>query len=279
MNKIIFAFLLALTSTAFVSAQTDEKIKGDRNVTIKQTNIDPFNSIIVGEDFSVEIIYNSVPSVEVEADSNLHELIIFDVVNGTLTFQTSKKITSSKRMNIKVNYTDILENIEVIENGEIRSLTSLELKNSVLKTSGSSRAYLNIKTDEFNYTASDKAKAKLNINATNATVILNDNVKIEALLNSKTAKIDLYQRASAKLEGTIDETTQLRLDNSASFNGKELLTATCNLITDMSSSATIRVNDSITIEASGNSEVYLYNTPKITLTKLIGNSKLQAKER
>lgn len=278
MNKIIFAFLLALTSTAFVSAQTDEKIKGDRNVTIKQTNIDPFNSIVVGEDFSVEIIYNSVASVEVEADSNLHEHIIFDVVNGTLTFKTIKSITSSKRMNIKVNYTDILENIEVIENGEIRSLTSLELKNSVLKTSGSSRAYLNIKTTEFNYTASDKSKAKLNINATNAIIVLNDNVKIEALLNSKSAKIDLYQRASAKLEGTI-ETTQLRLDNSASFNGKEFLTTTCNLVTDMSSSATIRVNDSITIEASGNSEVYLYNTPKITLTKLIGNSKLQAKER
>ncbi|MGC1633499.1 MAG: DUF2807 domain-containing protein [Gelidibacter sp.] len=278
MNKIIFAFFMALTSTAYLSAQTDDKIKGDRIVTIKQTYIDPFTKIVVGEDFTVEIIYNSKPSVEVEADSNLHEYILFEVVNGALTFSTNKKITSSKKMNIKVNYTDGLENIEVLENGEIRSLTSLELKNTTLKTTGSSRAYLNIKTNDFNYTASDKARAKLNVNATNSVIVLSDNVKIEALLNSKSAKIDLYQRASAKFDGTL-ETTQLRLDNSSSFNGKDFLTKTCTLIADLSSSATIRVNENIAIEASGNSEVYLYNEPKITLTKFSGSSKLQMRER
>ena len=177
MNKIIFAFFMALTLTAPISAQTDDKIKGDRNVTIKQTYIDPFNKIVVGEDFTVEIIYNSKPSVEVEADSNLHEFILFEVTNGTLTFSTNKKITSSKKMSIKVNYTDGLDTIEVLENGEIRSLTSLELKNTTLKTTGSSRAYLNIKTNEFNYTATDKARAKLNVNASNSIIVLNDNVK------------------------------------------------------------------------------------------------------
>lgn len=278
MNNIIFAFFMVLVSTAYLSAQTDERIKGDRNVTIKQTYIDPFNKIVVGEDFSVEIIYNSVASVEIEADSNLHEYILFEVVSGTLTFSTIKKISSSKRMNIKVNYTDGLDNIEVLENGEIRSLTSLELKNATLNTTGSSRAYLNIKTNEFKYTASDKARAKLNVNATNSVIVLSDNVRIEALLNSKSAKIDLYQRANAKLEGTI-ETTQLRVDNSSSFNGKEFLTKTCNLIADLSSSATIRVDDSIIIEATGNSEVYLYNEPKITLTKFSGSSKLQMREK
>ena len=98
----------------------------------------------------------------------------------------------------------------------------------------------NIKTNEFNYTASDKARVKLNVNATNAVIVLSDNVRMEALLNSKSAKIDLYQRANAKLEGTL-ETTQLRVDNSSVFSGKEFLTKTCNLIADMSGSATIRV--------------------------------------
>lgn len=278
MNHRIFAFLLVLITTSSISAQNDEKVKGDRNVTIKQTYIDPFRSIVVGEDFSVEIIYNNKPSVEVETDSNLQDLIFFEVVNGTLSFKTTAKITSSKRMNIVVNYTEGLEEIEVIENGEIRSLTSLELENTTLKTSGSSRAYLNIKTNNFSYIASEKSKAKLNVNATNSVLLLNDNVKIEALLNTTSAKIDLYQRASAKLEGTVD-TTQLRVDNSSSFFGKDFLTKTCHLTADLSSSATIRVNDSIDIEATGNSEVYLYNTPKITLTNFVGTSKLQMKER
>lgn len=278
MNRIIFAFLLVLTSTSYLAAQSDEKVKGDRNVTIKQTYVEPFKSIVVGEDFSVEIIYNSKPSVEIEADSNLHEFIAVEVVNGTLTFKTTARITSSKRMNIVVNYTDGLENIEVLDNGEIRSLTSLELENTSLKTSGSSRAYLNIKTNNFSYIASDKSKTKLNVNATNAVMLLNDNVKVEALLNASTAKIDLYQRASARFDGTIGD-TQLRVDNSSSFYGKEFLTKTCHLTADLSSSATIRVNDTIDIESTGNSEVYLYNTPKITLTNFVGTSKLQMKER
>lgn len=278
MNKIILTFALVLISTNCLTAQSDEKIKGDRNVTLKQTYIDPFNKIVVGESFTVEIIYNSKPSVEVEADSNLHEFIEFEVVDGVLSFATTRKITSSKRMNIKVNYTDGLEDIEVMDNGEIRSLTSLELNQTTLKTSGASRAYLNIKTGDFNYTASDKARAKLNVNATNSVIVLNDNVRIEALLNTKSAKIDMYQRANAKFEGTI-ESTQLRVDNSSSFNGKEFLTNTCDLTADLSSSTTIRVNDTITIAATGNSEVYLYNTPKITLTTFIGTSKLQMRER
>lgn len=278
MNHLILACLFVIISAAPVSAQSDEKIKGDRNVTIKQTTIEPFKNIVVGEDFSVEIIYNSKPSVEVETDSNLHDYIVIEVVNGTLTFKTTTRITSSKKMNIIVNYTDGLENIEVLDNGEIRSLTSLELENSTLKTLGSSRAYLNIKTNNFSYIASDKSRAKLNVNASNSVLLLNDNVKIEALLNASSAKIDLHQRASAKLEGTVGD-TQLRMDNSASFYGKEFLTTTCHLTADLSSSATIRVKDSINLEATGNSEVYIYNTPKITLTNFVGSSKLQMKER
>lgn len=277
MNKIIFTALFVLSVSFCSTAQNDEKIKGDRNVTIKQTYIDPFKKIVVGEDFKVEIIYNSKPSVEIEADSNLHEFIVFEVINGTLTFKTTRRITSSKRMNIKVNYTEILDDIEVLDNGEIRSLTSLELKNATLATTGSSRAYLNIRTTDFNYTATDKSRVKLNVNASNTVVVLSDNVKMEALINTKSAKIDLYQRASANIEG-IAASSVIRVDNSSSFNGKEFLTETCALTADLSSSATLRVNKNINIQATGKSEVYLYNNPKIILEKFIGSAKLQMKE-
>src|SRR5690606_18352534 len=211
MNKLIFTLFLIVVCVSFSSAQDDEKIKGNRNVTIKQTYIDPFTKIIVGEDFSVEIIYNSKPSVEIETDDNLHQYIEFGVNAGVLTFKTTKRITSSKKMNIKVNYTDGLESIETMEDAEIRSLTSLELKKATLKTSGSSRAYLNIRTANFDYVSSDKSKSKLNVNATAASsIILNDNSKVEALLNSKTIKMDLYQKASANIEGTAETRSEER---------------------------------------------------------------------
>ncbi|MEO6348121.1 MAG: DUF2807 domain-containing protein [Aquaticitalea sp.] len=277
MNKIIFTFLLVIGCVSFSSAQDDEKIKGDRNVTIKQTYINPFNKIIVGEDFSVEIIYNSKPSVEIETDDNLHQYIEYGVANGVLTFKTTKKITSSKRMNIKVNYSDGLESIETLEDGEIRSLTSLELKNAKLKTSGSSKAYLNIKTGNFDYTSSDKAKSKLNINATASTIVLGDNCKVEALLNSKTVKMDMSQKASANIEGT-SETLTLRCDISSSFTGKEFTSTSCVLVVEGNSSASVRVNGTLNTEISGSSEVYVYGEGKITLNRFTDSAKLQKKE-
>lgn len=277
MNKIIFTFLLAIGFISFANAQDDEKIKGDRNVTIKQTYIEPFNKIIVGEDFTVEIIYNSKPSIEIETDDNLHEYISFGVVDSILSIKTTKKITSSKKMNIKVNYTNNLEHIETKDDGEIRSLTSLELKNATLRTSGSSKAYLNIRTNNFTYNSLDKAKVKLNINANTSKIVLSDNCKVEALINSKSMVMDLYQRATANIEGTATTAT-LRLDNSASFNGKDFATKTCDLIVETNSNASIRVDETITIEASGSSEVYLYNLPKIVLNKFIDTAKLQKKD-
>ncbi|MGJ8592597.1 MAG: GIN domain-containing protein [Aquaticitalea sp.] len=277
MNKFIFTLLLIFACVSFTSAQDDEKIKGDRNVTIKQTYIDPFNKIIVGEDFSVEIIYNSKPSVEIETDENLHQYIEFGVNAGVLTFKTTKKITSSKKMNIKVNYGDGLESIETLEDGEIRSLTSLELANTNLKTSGSSKAYLNIRTAKFDYTSSDKARSKLNVDATTSTLVLGDNCKVEALLNTKTAKIDLYQKANLNIEG-VAEDIHVRGDLSSSFNGKEFAANNCNLVVEGNSSATVRVKTDLIVELSGGSEVYLYGSPKITLNKFLGSSKLQKKE-
>ncbi|HKK12825.1 MAG TPA: DUF2807 domain-containing protein, partial [Flavobacteriaceae bacterium] len=142
MNKIIITVLCSMCFTLLVSAQNDERIKGDRNVTIKQTYVDPFNKIVVGEDFYVEVIYNKKTSVQVEADDNLHEFINFEVKDSVLTFKTTRRIVSKKKMNIKVNYDDHFQNIETRDDGEVRSLTSLELKNATLKTSGTSKAYL-----------------------------------------------------------------------------------------------------------------------------------------
>lgn len=278
MNKIIFAFLMVFACISFASAQDEEKIKGDRNVTIKQTDIEPFTKIIVGEDFSVEIIYNSKPSVEIETDENLHQYIDFSVNSGVLTFKTLKRITSSKKMNIKVNYTNGLESLETLEDGEIRSLTSLELTNANLKTLGSSKAYLNIRTDNFVYESAGKARSKLNVNANTSSIVISDNSKVEALLNSKTIKIDVYQKASANIEGTT-ETLTLRTDLSSSFNGKELASNICDLIVEGNSSATVRVNTTLNIEASGGSEVYVYGSPKINLNKFEGSAKLQKKEK
>lgn len=255
-----------------------EKIKGDRNVTIKQTYVDDFDTIVVSGDFSVEVVYNSKPSVEIEADDNLHDVIQFDVVDGVLTFVETMRITSKKKLSITVNYGNALKHIVTKGDGEIRSLTSMELGNATLTTSDNSRAYLNINAKNFVYKSSGKSKTRLNLSADSTKIELSDNSKLDALINSKVADFDLYLRSDAVIEGTANSSI-LRLDNSSNFNSPKFDVKKVDATLEDNSDLTIAANESITIAASGDSEVYLYGSPTITITKFEDTAKLQKKKR
>ncbi|BAO74342.1 GIN domain-containing protein [Winogradskyella sp. PG-2] len=275
MKKILLILVLIMVVSPTIIAQ--EKIKGDRNVTIKQTYIDDFDTIVVDGDFSIEIVYNSKPSVNVEADDNLHDVIQFNVVDGILTFVETVGITSKKKLNITVNYGDALQNIEVKGDGEIRSLTSMEINNATLTTSGNSRAYLNIKTTNFLYKSSGKSKTRLNLTADSTKVELSDNSKLDALINSKVADFDLYTRSDAVIEGSANNSI-IRLDNSTNFNSPKFDVKTTDVSLEDSSDLTMAVSENITLSASGNSEIYLYGSPAITITKFEDTAKLQKKK-
>jgi len=254
MKKALLVLAILIGSIGLTEAQTDDKIKGNRNVTIKQTFIDNFDTIIVDADFSVEVIYNSKPSVEIEADDNLHEVIKFEVVDGVLTFSESVRISSKKKLNIKVNYGDGLKQIEVKGDAEIRSLTSMELNDVLLKTSDNSRAYLNINAKNFEYLSSGKSKTRLNLSADSTKIELSDNSKLDALINSKAANFDLYQRASASVEG-VAKTAVFRLINSSSVTGSKYDVNSVDAILEDNSDLTVSAIDSITIDSSGDGEI------------------------
>ncbi|WP_052184206.1 GIN domain-containing protein [Psychroserpens sp. Hel_I_66] len=277
MKNITVLLLLVFGFSNYIFAQDLEKIKGDRELTIEQTYIDGFKTIVVGGDFEVELFYNKKPSVEIETDGNLHEYIDVNVVDSILTITTSREIRA-KKLNVKVNYGDAFSNIEVKDDAEVRSLTSLELKNASLKTTGSARAYLNIKANSFDYSSTEKSKVKLNVTAPKVSVIISDNTKMDALINATDVKIDLYQRASADIEGTITN-LNVRADNNSQLNGKDFTTKNCTVIAEMDSDLYLEVLENITIDASGDSEIYLFGNPKITINTFTGTVKLEKKEK
>lgn len=278
MKKLVLILFITLVAMPTVTAQSDEKIKGDRNVTIKQTYIDDFHTIVVDGDFSIEVVYNSKPSVNVEADDNLHEVIQFNVVDGILTFVETMRITSKKKLKITVNYGDGLHTIETRGDGEIRSLTSMELGDVTLTTADDSRAYLNINAKTINYKSSGKSKTRLNLNAESTKIELSDNSKLDALINSKITGFILYQRADAVVEGTSNSSI-FQLDSSTNFDGAKFDVKTADASLEDNSDLTISASESITIAASGDSEIYLFGNPAITITKFEDTSKLQKKMR
>ncbi len=277
MNKITALLVLLLVTQMCLTAQS-QKIKGSRNVTLKQNDISDFKTIIVDSDFEIELVYNSKSSVEIEADDNLHEIITFEVVDSVLTFSKSARITSSKKLNIKVNFREALNTIEANADGEISSISTLELEDLTLKTTDNAKVNLNIRAKNFTYKSSGKSKSNLNISADSSYIELNDNSKLEGIINSKKAEFDMYQRSTAKLEGSVNNLV-VRLDNSTSLKGDKLRVSDINAILEGNSDLYIDVTNSISINSSGDSEIYLYGTPKITIEKFEGTPKLQKKNR
>ena len=274
-NALLIVCTVGCIATSF--SQKKERIKGDRNVTSKESNINSFNRIIVGEDFKIDIIEGSEASVFIESDDNLHGVIKFTVADSTLRFQTTKNITSKKKLSIKVIYTNALKQIETFEDGEISSLTSLDLDKVILKNTGSSKAFLNIKTKDFTFINSGRAKVKLNVSTNNAKLELAENSKVDALINADTLNVDLYQRSDAKIEGNLKH-INLRADNSSNFVGKELTSITCELLCEGNSNVAVQVTEMLIIDAIGSGEVYIYSDPKILLNKFADNAKLHKKE-
>lgn len=276
MKKSLFILFFSLLTFSVCNAQSSEKIKGNRNVTITQTNIEPYHTIALDEDFEVEIIYDKNPYVEIETDENLHEFIEFQVIDSVLTFNKTIKITSKKKLNIKLTYNDELRHIETSGDAEILSLTTMSLENGSLKTRGSSKAGLTIKSDNFNFDSDDKSKVKLNLISESCAITMSGNSKLEALINTSDLSATLYQRADSNIEGS-SKIGKLLLDNNAKFNGKNFTLNTCDVVCNISSDAYLEVLEDITIEASGSSSIYLYQNPKIVINTLSDTSKLQKK--
>ncbi|MFK2819905.1 DUF2807 domain-containing protein [Flavobacteriaceae sp. LMIT009] len=272
---LLFTLVTFLSFSSF--GQKKERIKGNRNVTTNETPINPFNKILVGEDFYVDIIEGEQASVFIEADDNLHDVIQFRVADSVLTFNTSKKITTRKKLSIKVIYTTTLKEIETTDNGEISSLTSINLDNVVVKSSGASKAFLNIKSQTFDLKSSERSRVKLNVTANESKFEMSDTSKLDGLIESDRMNIDMYQRADAKIRGTLDK-LKVRTSNSANIVGKELVTTNCEVLAEDSSNVTVNVTNELFVDVSGSGEIFIYNEPEITLSRFTGTSKLHKKE-
>lgn len=269
--KFRLLYIFILYSVFAIEAQ--EKIKGNRNVTIVKTEVGTFHTIDLDEDFDVEIIFNQTPSVEIETDENLHEHIEFNVIDSVLTFNKKARLRE-KTLRIKVAYNSYLKHIKTTDDAEILSLTTLNLADANVVAKGSSKVGLTIKTNNLNLEADDRAKLKLNLTSKNSNMLLSGNSKLEALVNTVNFSGILYQRANAEIEGSCN-IAKLEQDNYSQFDGKNFTINSCSVICNIGSDAYLEVMDNINIEASGTSAIYLYENPKIVIDKMTDTSKLQ----
>lgn len=121
-----------------------EKISGDRDViSVTHTIDETFNGLSVGDEFEVKIKQSQRNSYILTADKNLVDIVTFKVRDSILHIETSRRITSSKRLEIYLN---------------IEKIDRIELKNDVeLKSNGQ------LETDDMTITGYDNSEFNLDV--------------------------------------------------------------------------------------------------------------------
>ncbi|MGB6269655.1 MAG: DUF2807 domain-containing protein [Olleya sp.] len=272
-KQLLSLFFILITTTAF--AQKKEKVKGSRVLTTETTPVYAFQRLVLNEEFDVKLIKADSTSIQIMTDDNLHEYIKVVSQDSTLSLKTTAKL-QEKKLEITIFYNDLLNTIELNEDAEIRSESTLKFEELTLTASESSKAYLTIECDLFKLINNDKAKVELNLTAKSVTLELNDNSKLEALINASKIVADVLESADAKIEGDT-EYLAINVDNSSDFKAENLTAKDAVVKAENRAKVSINVSRDLVINASGSSEIDIHGSPKITIETFEDNAILKRK--
>jgi hypothetical protein len=267
------ALLLLLLVTTLTFAQKREKIKGSKIVTTSIKESGNFDALEVDDNIEVYLERGEKNEIKIEADDNIHDIIAMDLRDKTLRLYTSKESTIFKKLTVHVTYTNTLNKVIAKNEAVIYAIQELQLDDITFNSVDYSKLFLNVNAKKFSLIADDKSKSEINLKADEATLQLSKNSAIKSLVSATKFKCDLYQKANATLEGIAQKAT-IRIDNNSTFTGTKFTMKEANVTAENYSVASIFAETTLTLAASDKTEVTLFGSPAITLSRFSEEAKL-----
>jgi hypothetical protein len=119
-------------------------VRGNGNVeTVERSISEDFTEIKVSRGLDVYLTQSNQVSLEVEADENLHDIIITEVKNGVLNITTDENISFSKSKTVMVSFKDISK-ITATSGSDVYSTNTIVADNLELTTTSGSDMELDI---------------------------------------------------------------------------------------------------------------------------------------
>lgn len=275
-SKFTLLFALLMMIPSVILAQKKEKIKGSKIVTIVEKDIPAFTSIEVKDNLEVFLVKGTKNNILIETDDNIQEAILFDVQNGLLQLKTSKEIQSSKKLYIKISYSEALNLVIAKDESVVSAIQEMVLDQITFQSFDKAKLMLNANIKNFSLKADDKSKIELNLKSENCKLELSKNSSLKALVNAMNVKCDLYQKSEATIEGDATNST-IRLDNSTELTANKLSVKNMELIIENDATCSILAENNLNLSAIDQTKVELYGSPKIEIKKFDGESKLHKK--
>ncbi|KAF2514228.1 DUF2807 domain-containing protein [Flavobacterium foetidum] len=267
------ALLLLLFVTTFTFAQKREKIKGSKIVTTSIKEVGAFDAIEVDDNLEVYLERGEKNEIKIEADDNLHDIIGMDLREKTLRLYTNKESSIYKKLAVRVTYTSTLNKVITKNEAIVYAIQELQLDNITFNCVDYSKLFLNANAKKFSLIADDKTKTELNLKTEDGSLQLSKNSSIKTLVSAIKFKCDLYQKATAAIEGIAEKAT-IRLDNNSVFTGTKFTLKDANVTAENSSTGTIFAELTLSIAVGDKSEISIFGNPKIELTRFSEEAKL-----
>ncbi|MBL0012748.1 MAG: DUF2807 domain-containing protein [Flavobacterium sp.] len=275
MNKFIAIIAIALFSTLAFSQQK-EKVKGSKIVTVVQKEIAEFESLEVSDNLEIFLIKGDKCSLEMEADDNVQQFIEYSSKGKTLQLFTSRQISGTKKLSVRVTFTDDFNLLIAKDDVNITALAELNLPNFTFKIHDNAKLFANANVKNFTLMMDHKSRAELNLKSEEATIEMSKNSQLKALIAATQMKFDMYQKSKAVIEGDVIN-FKLRLDNDADFTGQKLTAKNTDLLTEGFAECSINVSARLVLDAKGKTDTKLYGTQKIEVKNFLDSATLSKK--
>ncbi len=216
MKTKILTLLVALPFlTSLISSCSAFCEKGEGGVTTRNLELSDFDKIEISGKAKVFIEQSQNTSVSCKIDSNLVDLIKFEVSGSTLEISETKCISKVTAYEIHIS-TPNLYYLNLDESVALVGTNILMSEKIYIKTAGSSSADLKMNIDEIEIDTRGKSVVKISGRSVEIDIDAEDASKIDASsLQTKKADVDISQSAvcelnvSEKIKGEVNGSGKL----------------------------------------------------------------------
>lgn len=150
LSKILFLSAIALTLNACVFTG----VTGSRNVSTESREItESFNKLSVSQGIEVILTQEPKVSMTIEADDNLHELLITEVENDVLKIYFSENVGNRKSSKVYLSMPELVS-INTSSGSEVNGQNTFEVEKITLDSSSGSQIEVRLNAQEVSASSS-----------------------------------------------------------------------------------------------------------------------------
>lgn len=261
LRLLLYIFLLPLT---ILAQGKKEKLKGTKIVELKNYPVESFSSLEIGDEFEVELLEKSLPSVSIDTDNNFHEFINVKVFNGKLEITTTKQFQKYKKLVVEIGVSDSLTNIFVKGKASITSKNKLNFRKLNIEAMEDSEVHLSVFTNNLDLYTKDKASLEIEGQAKSLAVNITDDSVMKVNFSAENTIVLQNSKSKLILAGKSDNSI-VELKGDSYLDGSEYTSYKLEYSATDDAEAYINAADKVTLQVSGKTETYILNNPIIDL--------------